>query len=215
MMEFAEANPDVRVASLPFVNTGMNTDATIETSHNPFKSHAWTRQCKSSYKGITTGSVRYLDAHVIGIKAYLEKGNSQPLKLKAVTELPYEEGQRRLLRAQLAALRSMPENWDGMGARPSNPDSLRFASYLIDKWDWAIPVDPEIAPLSDGSVSIEFYTNDDDNLLGALDILWDGDATFALSSASEPERVGAFGVYDDKARSKFFELLKKAKVAGE
>lgn len=145
---------------------------------------------------------------------FKEHVNSQASKNSMAIELPFESERRRALRSQLARLRDTPKDWDGFGSLAPDHAVLQSASYIIDKWDWSLPLLAEIGPLSDGAVCFEFYSADD-TLIGALDLISGNKATYAVIVGENVDTIGEFDVYCDQSRDDFFELLKKKKVRSE
>jgi hypothetical protein len=61
------------------------------------------------------------------------------------------------LRAALVRLQNLPSDWDGYGAEPISHQVAIFAfQVLIQSWRPGLPT-PDITPLSDGSILVEWF----------------------------------------------------------
>jgi hypothetical protein len=148
---------------------------------------------------------------------YRERKNSKtrkPVETKVLAVAETQQVRRgddpvALLRKQLADMRNVNENWDGLGASAPSDDAINGAAYLIDVWDRTSPASPEIGPLSDGGISFEIY-GEDDRLLGAVDVFSPHCATYAFSISAPGDEFGKFDPHDRVQREAIFSLLAKA-----
>lgn len=63
---------------------------------------------------------------------------------------------RDVIGRRLAELSGLERNWDGYDAQRVDPDALRFANDVLDDvLGWPIPV-PQIFPVPDGGVQLEW-----------------------------------------------------------
>ncbi len=63
---------------------------------------------------------------------------------------------RTVVGQRLSELLALQPNWDGYGAERIDPDALRFANDVLDDvLEWPIPA-PQIFPVPDGGVQLEW-----------------------------------------------------------
>lgn len=146
---------------------------------------------------------------VVALREYSERRNSNPTVLAKVVETSPRFSVRKSLRAQLAELGTAGSNWDGYGAKATNRLALKYAAYVIDKWIAPSAIIPEIALLSDGCISFELYDSEDD-LIGALDVLGDVSAAYALSVNGTADVCSVISLKDPSGLNEFFTTLEKA-----
>lgn len=144
---------------------------------------------------------------IVDLTLFREQKNSKVLDIESFDERPYIEGVRKDLRRQMAKIRNVSANWDGMGAQAPDQNVLHTASYLIDKWSVSTSISTEICPLSDGSICFEFY-DQRNNLIGALDLFNDGYATYAFTSGTTISDAGEIDINDDSQLITLFNRLK-------
>ncbi|MEX0304337.1 MAG: hypothetical protein AB3N24_18100 [Leisingera sp.] len=151
---------------------------------------------------------------VVDLSAYRERLVSEASATRPVQEHSMLKSVQQEMRAQLATLRNVSDNWDGLGSLPPTQEALAGASYFIDLWEGSVQVTTEVGLLSDGSISFEFYDAEDD-LLGALDLLGEDEATFALTIDGAGEEFGEISLSESSHMGIFFNALKKAKASRE
>lgn len=181
-----------------------------------------TEMTSTEYAGPQTGVSQYLPTEPLNIPA---NSNSLSANFKATNEsAPYNIDTRPVFRAievndgelqnqQLAEFRKLSHGWDGYGAEAPSEATIHDSIALLDFWDWDRETSLELGALTDGGVSFELYSVDQDVLLGVIDLFGDGKMNFAFSVDGVGDIFGTSDLMAERDRFDLFELIVRAKSA--